>query len=111
MRNEARNTGQEAGPTTEFVPLGDLLRNPIAGYADRTHNRFIELGMLFTYLLSYREDTRTVIDGGTEVQAPFAEYLRLVLGGGNATSVPIHELLTTGTDELEAEFRAFDFGS
>lgn len=97
-------TGQEL-----FVPLGALLTEGLNRYVGNADNRFIQLGMLFTYLLVYREDTRTVIDGDTVAQAPFAEYLRAILQGADHTQLPVHALLTERTSELEADFRAFEF--
>lgn len=93
----------------QFVPLRALLPGGLDQYVGSAGNRFIELGMLFTYLMSYREDTRTVMDGDTVVQAPFAEYLRAILQGADHTQLPVHALLTERTDELEADFRAFEF--
>jgi hypothetical protein len=92
-----------------FVPLRTLLPGGLDQYVGNASDRFTELGMLFTYLLSYREDTRTVMDGETVVQAPFAEYLRAILQGADHTRLPVHALLTQRTDELEADFRAFEF--
>lgn len=91
------------------MPLRTLLPGGMNQYVESASDRFIELGMLFTYLLSYRADTRTVMDGDTVVQAPFAEYLRAILQGANHTQLPVHALLTERTDELEADFRAFEF--
>ncbi len=88
-----------------MFPLRTLLTAPIAQYTDRPHDRLIQLGMFLTYLLHYREDTRTK----APEDAPFAEYLSLLLQGERFDDHPVHELLTERLDELEAGFRATQF--
>jgi len=93
-----------------FIPLANLLRTPITAYGDRPGDRLVELGILASYLLNYREDTRTTYDEqGAESRAPFAQYVRTILRGGNAEELPIHMLLNHDTAYLEDELRAFEF--
>jgi len=104
----SRRTGPP--PPPEYVPLAELLSASLPDYMVRSHNRLIELGMLFSYLLNYREDTRTVIEDGSLVREPFAAYLRLLLDGREPRTGPIAELLGGGPRDLEIEFLEFDFG-
>lgn len=109
LRNAVQNLlGNQAAPSpATYVPLGQLLDAPIASYVDRSHSRLIELGMLFTYLLHFREDTRTVEEEGEIVSAPFADYLRDYLEGRDVTGTAVHALLFVDRGQLEADFRAY----
>lgn len=80
-----------------FVPLRQLLRENIGQYTSDPHTRFIELGMLMTYLLHYRTDLR------------FGEYLQLRMVADDFALHPAHEWLTEDVGRLEAEFSAFEF--
>ena len=93
----------------DWVPLRALLNTPMARYGDRFHNRMVELALLFTYLRIFREDTRTILDGETLIQAPFEDYLTLLISGGDASAHPVHALLNEDLDSLEADFREFAF--
>jgi hypothetical protein len=92
-----------------FIPLPKLMNDPITEYT--TGNvRFVELGMLFFYLLRFREGTATVYDEyGAELGAPFRDYLAAVLAGSNVSGHPIHLLLTNEAAAVEADFKAFEF--
>lgn len=92
-----------------MIPLADLSRGDLASFADRTHDRLIQLGMLVAYLLHYHPETRTVVENGEVWQAAFSEYLDVLLTGDDAELHPVSDLLTTRLDELEADFLAFDF--
>lgn len=105
------NRAPNGAEREEFVPLRQLFTSNIGEYVPNAHNRFMELGMLFSYLLNHREDTRTVIEDGEVVRAPFAEYLRKVLRGENTMLDPMQGLVMLRTDDLEADFRAFDFSA
>jgi hypothetical protein len=93
----------------KLIPLRQLLPAPVQQYTTRTHERFIQLGMLMYYLLYFREDTRTVMDEGVLLQAPFNDYLREMLTGRDNTKNPVHELFTQRIDELERDFHAYEF--
>lgn len=91
-----------------WVPLRQLLRDPVTQYGTRTHERMIELGMLFYYLLRYRDDTRTTLPDEEAQRAPFRDYILTLLRGENARRFSVHELLMNPGD-LERDFRAYEF--
>ena len=90
-----------------LIPLRQLLSEPLASYLEEPHTRLIELGMLFTYLVHVREDTRTVAEGEQVVQAPFRDYVRGALRGQNVTTQPVHALLNADLDQLQQDFFAY----
>ncbi len=81
------------------MPLHKLIADPIAAYLSGAHERFTTLGMLFTWLLRYREDTATSADAG-----PFRDWLQ---GDGKAASLRPAPL--TDVAKLQREFLAFEF--
>jgi len=89
-----------------FIPLRQLLSEPITSYADRPHDRSMELGTLFTYLLHFREDTCNTPEGEP---GEAADYIRAVLTGRNAAGLPMQRLLSRDLDAFEEDFRAFTF--
>lgn len=93
-----------------FVSLTRLMTGGITGYADHTHDRFMELGMLFTWLLHYRDDTRMPAAVEERVDSPgaFAGYLRAVLRGDEPD--PAMVALVQDRSALQDAFRAFTFG-
>jgi hypothetical protein len=91
-----------------WVPMYRLLRDPITAYGTSTHERMIELGMLFYYLLRYREDTRTTLPDEEQQRAPFRDYVLALLRGENARRFPVHDLLME-SETLEQDFRAYEF--
>ena len=92
-----------------YVPFGPLLGDGLPQYANFTHERFIELGMLFYYLLHFNEETRITGEGEEPSPASFLDYLRAHLNGGNPSSLPFHSLLTLEVRETEREFKEFLF--
>jgi len=92
----------------DFVPLRNLLGDPVAAYGRNSHARMIELGMLFYYLLRYRDDTRTSLPAEAVQQSPFRDYIVALLEGRDATQLPVHQL-TTDLPALEADFRDYQF--
>ncbi len=93
-----------------WIPLSQLQREGIDAYPTDPHTRFIELGTLFNYLLHYREDTRTQKNAdGIVLLSPAADYCADVLRGRDVSGHPVHELLTSGLTELEADLRAYSF--
>jgi hypothetical protein len=91
-----------------FIPLEQLLDAPLPAYMDRPDERFIELGMLFNYLLNEREDTR-IGAGGDPATGPFLEYVRAVLRGRNISQLDVAPLLAEDIEILEQDFKAHDF--
>jgi hypothetical protein len=93
-----------------FIPLRNLLQTPLAGFSDRPDDRLLELGVMLSYLLNLREDTRTKYDeSGNEVEAPFAEYVRAGLAGADISRLPVHQLVTNDADYLQDELFDFEF--
>lgn len=92
-----------------WIPLDDLLGASIQEYGDRTSTRLLQLGALFTYLYSYRDETRTVWQDGQIVAAPFGDYLNALLSGRDVRRLPAHELLTRRLDQLDSDLRSFAF--
>ena len=95
-----------------FVPLRQLMREPLQAYTADPQTRFVELATLFHYLLNCRADTRTQkTEEDVLLMAPAEDYLHDLLRGRDVSGHPVHELLTAGIDGLEAELKAYDFGS
>jgi hypothetical protein len=92
-----------------LLPLRELVTASTQQFTDRSHERLIQLGMLVAYLIHYHPETRTVRAGDEIWQAGFSEYLDLLLTGDDAQLHPVHDLLTSRLDELERDFRAFEF--
>lgn len=105
----ARATRQlERLKSSGFVPLERLTRAPIQDYLSGAEIRFVELGMLFHYLLNLREDTKIGV-GDDPSSGPFLEYVRSVLRGRNISQLDLAPLLAEDIDVLEEDFKAFDF--
>jgi len=94
-----------------FVPLARLMAGGIEGYGAQAHDRFMQLGMLFTWLLHYREDTRMPAEPEARAEDPgrFAAYLRAVLRGQRAPDQAMVTLVND-RDALQEAFRAERFG-
>lgn len=88
----------------QYAPVQDLLNGPLDAY-DEAH--YIEIGMLFSYLLFFREDTcdPDATDGITE--GPAVQYLRLAVRGQDLSGNAVQELFTAQTPALNKDFRAF----
>lgn len=86
--------------------LRQLLRDGIDAYGLDTHARMIGLGMLFHYLLTFREDTRTAVGDDGSVRAPFRDWLRALLEGRDAGGHPCQDLFDDADrlEELERQF-------
>jgi len=93
-----------------LIPLRDLLSANLAAYASRPEDRFIQLGVLFSYLIQHREDTKTIVSDDGERAAPFVDYVRAYLTrNASATRMPLHQLFRADIDQLERELLAFEF--
>jgi hypothetical protein len=91
--------------------VDDLITDEIAAFLDRPEARQLELGMLFSYLMNYREDTRIERDEqGNVIASPFLDYIRLRTRNRDSAQHPVAQLLGSATSraELDREFRAFD---
>lgn len=85
-----------------WVPLRRSFVTSLNRYGAKADQYFIELGMLFHYLLNYREDTKSPADKDGVAQGPFADYLRQTLRGQNVSKHPVQKLLFRRTNEIEA---------
>ncbi len=92
-----------------YVPLVQLLGATLPQYANLTHERFTQLGMLFYYLLHYNEETRITDEGEEPSPAPFLDYLLAHLSGGDPAGLPFHSRFNSDVSDTEREFREFEF--
>jgi hypothetical protein len=93
--------------TRAFLPLARLVREPLQGYLDKTHERFIELGMLFQYLLHSCDATKNGA-AGDPATGPFQEFLRLAVRGQDVSDTEFVASFEA-TALLEEDFKNFDF--
>jgi hypothetical protein len=91
----------------QLLPLRKLLRDGLPAYAKDTHARFMQLGMLFYYLLRFRDDTRTTQPGEDVQQAPFRDWLKALRDGG--TPPEAVQRLIADPAQLEKDLLAFPF--
>ena len=91
-----------------LIPLSRLFREELRDYVARPHAHMMELGMLFYYLLRFREDTRTTQPDEDEQRGPFREYLIALLRGAEASRLPAYRILND-VATLETDFFAYEF--
>jgi len=99
---------ERLGDAGYLIPLSRLLGEDIAAYARQPHTHMMELGMLFYYLLRFREDTRTTTPDEAEPRSPFRDWLLATLRGQGTTGLPVSALLDDRA-KLDQDFRAFEF--
>jgi hypothetical protein len=91
-----------------YVALARIVSEPLQAYAGHSHERFIELGMFFRYLLEDCEATKT--DANTQPPSgPFLEYLRAAVRGQPHGDGEMAKILDSDLDLIEQDFRAFAF--
>ncbi|MCR9248549.1 MAG: hypothetical protein NXI31_26275 [bacterium] len=92
----------------KLLSLQRLLREPMSRYGDATgaQTRFVELAMLFCYLIRFREDTRTQSDDG---EGPFRDYLVLLLKNRSTRASELRDMFVSDIDALEKAFFAYEF--
>jgi len=90
-----------------LIPFSTLFNEGIEAYTDDSHARFIQLGMMFTYLLRFNEDTRRI--GDKEPAQPFDEFLAAMLRGEDVETHPFLQFLTENEDSLREGFLACEF--
>ena len=85
-----------------------MCSSDLAAYATEPDDRFIELGMLFHFLLNSCEATR---DGATgdPTTGPFREFLRAAVRGQDVSESEFLQTFEEAAGLLEEEFRSFDF--
>ena len=91
-----------------FIPLTRLVREPIQAYLGQAHDRFIELGMLFHFLLNSCETTRNGA-GGDPSTGPFQEFLRAAVRGQDVSDTEFMQTFEDAPELLEEDFKKFDF--
>jgi len=91
-----------------LVPLEGLLREALPTYRQAPDVRFIELGMLFHFLLNTCEATRDGADGDPET-GPFREYLRRAVRGEDTREKDFALTLEEALELIEEEFLAHEF--
>jgi hypothetical protein len=91
-----------------FIPLARLVREPIQAYVAQAQEHFIELGMLFHFLLNSCEATRNGA-GGDPSTGPFQEFLRAAVRGQDVSGSEFVKAFQEDAELLEADFRKFDF--
>jgi hypothetical protein len=100
----------ELAKARRLIPLERLLSDPIQAYVQRPHERFIELGMLFRYLLEVCEATKD--DPSSDPpRGPFRDFLRAAVRGEPLAQSEFAGILASDADVLEEDFRAFDFSA
>lgn len=101
---------EELAKARRLIPLERLRVEPLQAYVGRSHERFIELGMLFRYLLEACEATKD--DASAQPpRGPFRDYLRAAVRGEPVAQSEFAELLAADAELIEEDFRAFDFSA
>lgn len=91
-----------------FVPLERLFADPLSAYLRNPDDRFIQLGMLFHFLLNSCEATKNGATGDPAT-GPFQEFLRLAARGADTRQTDFAQSLEGTIDLLEEEFKAHVF--
>ena len=86
-----------------LVPLARLTREPLGAYVAGAHERFTSLGIVFTWLLRYREDTATRGDS-----APFRDWVVALLRG-DSKAASLAPAALADPAKLQQELAAFEF--
>jgi hypothetical protein len=94
--------------TRGFVPLARLVREPLQAYVGQAHERFIELGMLFHFLLNHCEATKNGA-AGDPTTGPFQEFLRAAVRGQGVAETEFVQTFEEASELLEQDFKAFPF--
>ena len=98
----------ELGRGRKLVPLTRLLSEPLQAYVGRSHERFMQLGMLFRWLLEDCEATKDE-PSSEPPRGPFRDFLRAAVRGQREGQAELAEILAADADLLDEDFRAFDF--
>lgn len=91
-----------------LVPLATLLQENLPAYRQAPDVRFIQLGMLFHFLLNSCEATRDGVDGDPAT-GPFREFLRRAVRGEDTRETDLALTLEEALDLVEEEFLAHEF--
>jgi hypothetical protein len=93
---------------SDFVPLERLFAEPLSAYLHNPDDRFLQLGMLFHFLLNSCEGTKNGA-AGDPASGPFQEYLRLAVRGQDTRETDFEQSLEGTLELLEEEFKAHEF--
>lgn len=99
---------EELEKSRDYVPLERLLREPLEAYLSKPDPRFIELGMLFHFLLNSCEATKNGATGDPS-SGPFQEFLRAAVRGQDVSDSEFTQTFEEASALLEQDFKAFDF--
>jgi len=102
----------ELGRARKLVPLARLLSEPLQTYVGRSHERFIQLGMLFRWLLEDCEATKDEPSNERSAEpprGPFRDFLRAAVRGQREAQAELAEILAADAELIDEDFRAFDF--
>jgi len=91
-----------------FLPLDRLVNAPLGDYVPNAHDRFVELGMLFHFLLDCCEATKNGATGDPAT-GPFQEFLRAAVRGEDTSRTEFAQTFAEAHDLLEQDFRDWDF--
>ena len=90
-----------------YLPLEHLVRDPLPAYLTNPNERFIELGMLFRFLLNYYEPTKS--EEGNASLSPFQAFLRLAVRGQDVSRTEFAQIFSEGASKLDEDFKRFEF--
>jgi hypothetical protein len=91
-----------------LLPLEQLLTESLDEYPDDPHARFIQLGMMFNYLLRFNEDTMRV-ENASEALAPFDTFLRASARGASTAGLAFSLYLAEEKDAIVDGFLECNF--
>jgi hypothetical protein len=91
-----------------LVPLRKLIFDALPAYVGSAEERFLELGMLFHFLLNYCEGTRIGADGDPST-GPFLEFLRATVRGQDTSKLAFVATIEEAAELLEEDFKSCRF--
>lgn len=91
-----------------LLDFNQLMGEDISAYTADPHARFIQLGMVFTYLLRYCEETRQ-LEGELPPIAPFQEFIEASVAGDSVADLAFTAFINEEGPALQSGFLAFDF--
>jgi hypothetical protein len=91
-----------------LMPLERLVREPLQSYGARANDRFLQLGMLFRYLLVVCEATKSD-PAAVPPLGPFQTFLRDTVRGKRTAESEFLQILESDSGLIEDDFQSFDF--
>jgi hypothetical protein len=89
-----------------LVALPELLEAPIEGYDDWS---FLQIGMLYSYLMHFREQTKVRLQDDGTWEGPFLRSLLQALQSPQPERLSWREVFGENLAELQTDFHAFPF--